>query len=72
MFDIFPKHRMKILLEDLNAKAGKEDIFKLTVWNESVHKISNDNEIRVVNFATSKNLTVKCAMFTRHDMDRFT
>jgi endonuclease/exonuclease/phosphatase family metal-dependent hydrolase len=47
---------MKILLGDLIAKVGKEDIFKLTVGNESLHEISSDNGVRLVNFATSKNL----------------
>jgi hypothetical protein len=46
---------MKILLGDFNAKAGREHIFKLTTGNESLHEISNDNEVRLVNFATSKN-----------------
>jgi hypothetical protein len=44
VFDKFPKYHMKILLEDFNAKVGKEDIFKPTIGNESLHKISNDNE----------------------------
>jgi hypothetical protein len=47
---------MKILLGDFNAKVGREDIFKPTIRNESLHEISNDNGIRVVNFATSKNI----------------
>jgi hypothetical protein len=42
-----------------NAKVGREDIFKPTTGNESSHEISNDNGVRVVNFATSKNLVVK-------------
>jgi hypothetical protein len=50
---------MKILLGDFNAKVGREDIFKLTVGNESLHKISNDTGVRVVNFATFKNHTVR-------------
>jgi hypothetical protein len=50
---------MKILLGDFNAKVDREDIFKLTIGNESSHEISNDNGVRVVNFATSKNLVVK-------------
>jgi hypothetical protein len=33
---------MKILLGDFSAKVGKKDIFKLIIWNESLHKISND------------------------------
>jgi hypothetical protein len=54
VFDQFPKYRMKILLGDFNAKVGREDIFKPTIGNDSLHETSNDNEVRVVNFATSK------------------
>jgi hypothetical protein len=45
---------MKILLGDFNEKVGREDIFKPTIGNESLHETSNDNGVRVVNFATSK------------------
>jgi hypothetical protein len=45
---------MKILLEDLNPKVGKKDIFNLTVENESLFEISDDNGDRAVNFATTK------------------
>jgi hypothetical protein len=55
---------MKILLGDFNAKVGREDIFKPTIGSENLHEISNDNGVRVVNFATSKNLTVKSTMFS--------
>jgi hypothetical protein len=54
---------MKILLGDFNAKVGREDILKQTIHNESLHEISNDNGVRLVNFATSKNLIVKNTMF---------
>jgi hypothetical protein len=47
-FDKFPKYHMKILLGDFVAKVGKEDIFKLTTGNESVHEISNDNRVRAM------------------------
>jgi hypothetical protein len=63
VFNKFPKYHMKILLGDFNAKIGMEDIFKPTIGNESLHEISNDNGVRVVNFATPKNLTVKGTMF---------
>jgi hypothetical protein len=49
---------MKILSGDFNAKIGRNETFKLTIGNESLPKISNDNGAGVVNFATSKNLTV--------------
>jgi hypothetical protein len=41
---------MKIVLGDFNAKVGREDNFKQTIGNESLHEISNDNEVRVINF----------------------
>ena len=50
---------MKILLGDFNAKVGREDIFKPIIGEESLHQDSNDNGVRIVNFATSKNLVVK-------------
>jgi hypothetical protein len=59
IFDKFPKYHTKILLGDLNAKVGRENIFKPTIGNESLNKISNDNGVRVVNFATSKILILK-------------
>jgi hypothetical protein len=33
IIDKFPKYHMKILLGDLNAKVGREDIFKPTIGN---------------------------------------
>jgi hypothetical protein len=53
VFDQFPRYNMKILLVDHNAKVSREDIFKPTIGNESLHEISNDNGVGVVNFATS-------------------
>jgi exonuclease III len=43
LFDKFSKYHMNILLGDFNAKIGREDIFKPTIGNESLHKISNDS-----------------------------
>ena len=54
VFDHFPLYHMKILLGDFNAKVGREKIFKSTIGNESLHQDSNDNGVRIVNFATSK------------------
>jgi hypothetical protein len=47
VFDKFPKYHMKILLVDFNAKVGKEDIFKPTIGNRSLHEISSDNGVRL-------------------------
>jgi hypothetical protein len=61
---------MKILLGDVNVKVGREDIFKPTIGNKS--DISNDNGIRVINFATSKNLKVKSTMFPYRSIYKYT
>jgi hypothetical protein len=68
VFGKFPKYNMKILLRNFNANVGKEDIFKPTVGNESLHKINNDNGVRVVNFATSKNFIAKSTMFPHRNI----
>jgi hypothetical protein len=72
VFDKFHKYHLKILLRDFNAQVGKEDMFKPIAGNESLHEISNDNGIRVVNFATSKHLIVKSTMFTHCHINKFT
>jgi hypothetical protein len=60
------------MLGDLNAKVGREDIFKPKIGSESLHEISNDNGVRVVNFATSKNLIVKSTMFPHLNIHKHT
>jgi endonuclease/exonuclease/phosphatase family metal-dependent hydrolase len=63
---------MEILLGDFNAKVDREDIFKKKIGNESLHEISNDNGVRVVNFTSSKNLTVKSTMFPHSNTHKYT
>jgi hypothetical protein len=45
---------MKMLLGDFNDKVCREDIFKPTIGNESLHEISNENGGRVVKLAKLK------------------
>jgi len=63
---------MKILLGDFNAKVGRDIIFKPTTGQESLHRDSNDNGVRLVNFATSKNLVVKSTMFLHRNIHKYT
>jgi len=59
--DHFSEYHMKILLGDFNAKCGKEDIFKTTIGR--LHQDSNYNGVKIVSFATSKNLYVQSMMY---------
>jgi hypothetical protein len=63
---------MNIFLGDFNAKVGREEIFKPTIGNESLHKISNYNGVRIVNFPTNKKLIVKSTMFPHRNIHKFT
>jgi hypothetical protein len=72
VLDQFPKYDMKILLDDFNENVCREVILKQTIGNESSQEISNDNEVRVVNFATSKNLVVKSTMLPHRSIHKYT
>jgi hypothetical protein len=64
-FNQFLKYHKKIPLGYFNAKVQRENIFKPTIKNESLHEVTNDNGVRVVNHAMSKNLSrVQCSHTT--------
>jgi hypothetical protein len=61
-------YHMKILLGNFNAKVERESVFKPTIGNESLHQDCNDNDVRIVNFARSKNLVVKSMKFLHRNI----
>ena len=72
IFYPFPKYHMKILLGDFNAEVGRENIFKLRIGNGILHQDSNDSGVRLVNFATTKDLVVKSMMFLHQGIHKYT
>jgi hypothetical protein len=68
----FPKYHIKILLGDFNAKVGRENIFKPTIGNESLHQDNNNNDVRRVKYATSKNVVVKSTMLPYRNIHKYT
>uniref|UniRef100_A0A8D8Q0R7 Craniofacial development protein 2 n=1 Tax=Cacopsylla melanoneura TaxID=428564 RepID=A0A8D8Q0R7_9HEMI len=63
VMDSFTGHSMKILLGDMNAKLGHEHMYRPALGNYSLHACSNDNGVRLLEFALSKNMLVKSTMF---------
>jgi len=63
---------MKILLGDFNTKVVRENIFKPTIGNESLHQDSNDNYVRIVNFTILNNPVVKSMMFPQRNIYKYT
>jgi hypothetical protein len=72
VFNKFPKYHTKILLGDFVAKVGRDDKSKPTIGNESLDEINNDNGVKVENFTTSRDLTVKRTMFPHRNIHKYT
>jgi hypothetical protein len=51
---------------------GRENIFKPTFGNESLHQDSNGNGVRTLHFVTSKNLAVKSTKFSHQNIHKYT
>jgi hypothetical protein len=66
----FPKYRMKIWLEDFNAKLEREYIFRPTLGNDGLHQDVDDNGVGIVKFVTPKNFVVKCTMFPHRNIHK--
>jgi hypothetical protein len=65
VFDQFTQYHTNIFLGDFSAQVAREDIFKPTIGNESLHESIIDNGFRVVNCATSKKyICQKCNVHT--------
>lgn len=70
--DRIPTNKVKILLEDFNAKIGQEVVYRPTIGKKSLHKISNDNGTRLVNFAMTRSMIVSSTTFPHKDIHKET
>ncbi|KAL4126161.1 hypothetical protein QTP88_010387 [Uroleucon formosanum] len=72
LFDSLPNNCIKIIAGDLNAQVGKEQFLRPTIGQESWHSVSNDNGLRLVGFAESKNLIISSTYFPRKNIHKHT
>jgi hypothetical protein len=56
----------------MNAKVGKEQIYRPVIGKHSLHKMSNDNGMRPINFASSRNMVIGSIMFEHKDIHKRT
>jgi hypothetical protein len=58
VFNHYTNNLRKILFWDFNTKLGREDIFRPTTGNESLHQDNNNNNnnngVKIVNLAIPK------------------
>ena len=62
-YDHSPKHDVKVVSGNLNVKVGQEEVYKSTIGSFSVHQLTNDNGLRLINFASSKHISICSTVF---------
>ena len=67
-----PRNDVKIVIGDLNAQVGRERVFSSIIGSHSLHKESNDNGIRLINFAAMMNMVVSSTSFQRKNIQKHT
>ena len=72
IYEECPKRDVKIILGDLNAKIGQEEVYRPIIGKYSLHTLSNDNGIRLTDFTSSKNMVVASTLFNHKDIHKMT
>jgi len=61
-----------MIIGDMNAKVGREHMYRPVIGPNSLQEISNGNRTRLVNFAHSKNCIISSTYFPRKNIHKFT
>jgi len=69
---VVPTNKVKILMENFYAKIGQEIIYAPTVEKNSLHRVSNDNGTRLVDFAMTRIMVVSSTTFLHTNIHKQT
>ncbi|XP_038116919.1 craniofacial development protein 2-like [Culex quinquefasciatus] len=67
-----PRHDVKIVIGDANAQVGREAFFHPVIGKESLHPRTNDNGLRLVNFAAARGMAICSTFFARMNIRKHT
>jgi hypothetical protein len=48
---------------DANAKVGRETVYQPTIGKHSLHESTNENDLRLVDFAAGRQAAIKSTYF---------
>ena len=68
--DESPSYDAKIIMGDMNAQAGKEEIYHPTIGSHSLHENTNDNGYHLIHFATLNNMVMGSIMFQHRNIHK--
>jgi hypothetical protein len=54
---------MKLVMGDANAKVGRETVHQTTIGKHSLHESTNENGLRLVDFAAGRQMAIKSTYF---------
>jgi hypothetical protein len=59
-----------IIREDLNAKTGREEVFRDIMGKEILHLTSNNNGLRAIDFVVSRNMIISSIHFPHKNIHK--
>jgi hypothetical protein len=65
-----PSNDIKIIIGDLNAQTGQEEVFLEIIGKHSMHKEINDNGIRLIEFVISIGMVISSTTFPHEDIHK--
>ena len=71
-YDRCPKHDVKIIIGDYNARVGQEVEYRPVIGRFSAHQLTNANGLKLIDFATSKNMAIRSTFFQHSLYHRLT
>jgi hypothetical protein len=62
-YEAYPSHDVQLVMRDANAKIGRETVHQPTIGKHSLHESTNENGLRLVDFAAVRQMAIKSTYF---------